>query len=88
MSEWQRCKAIARAILHDRAERRKVTGRVLFATLLMMAAGLWLVDGWLARNPLAFLAWWVGVMLGTLGTMLLAVYDALAVIREERDKHR
>ena len=83
---WSDSKLVARAILHDRAARRKVIGRILLVALGMIAIGLWAIDGWLADNPWAFLAWWGGVALLTLLVMLFALYDALAVIREERDK--
>lgn len=84
---WNDSKLVARAILHDRAARRKVIGRILLVALVMIAIGLWAIDGWLGGNPWAFLAWWGGVALLTLLVMLFALYDALAVIREERDKH-
>ena len=87
-SGWRDCKAIARAILHDRAARRKVIGRMLMAALLMMAAGLWLIDGWLAGNVLRFLFWWAGCAVLTCSVILFALYDALAVVREERGRHR
>lgn len=84
---WRDCKAIARAILHDRAARRKFIGRMLIAALSMMAAGLWLIDGWLTSNPWLFLMWWAACAGLTCVVMLFALYDALAVIREERGKH-
>lgn len=87
-SEWDQSKSIARGILHDRAARRKLLGRMLMFALGLMAAGLWLVDGLLARNPWWFLLWWGGCALVTLVVLLFALYDALAVIREERDKPR
>ena len=83
---WSDSKLVARAILHDRAARRKVIGRILLVALGMIAIGLWAIDGWLGGNPWAFVAWWGGVALLTLLVMLFALYDALAVIREERDK--
>ena len=85
---WNDCKGIARAILHDRAARRKVIGRLLLAALLMMAAGLWWIDGWLDANLWRFLLWWAGCAALTCVVMLFAMYDALAVIREEREKNR
>ncbi len=85
---WEDCKGIARSILHDRAARRKVIGRMLLAALLVMAAGLWLVDGWLASSPWLFLLWWGGCAALTCLVMLFAVYDALAVVREEGGKRR
>jgi sterol desaturase/sphingolipid hydroxylase (fatty acid hydroxylase superfamily) len=85
---WNDSKLIARAVLHDRAARRKLIGRLLMSALLLMAAGLWLIDGWLAKNPWIFLIWWAGCGLVTCVVLLFALYDALAVIREERNKHR
>ncbi len=88
MSGWGDSKLIARAILHDRAARRKVLGRMLGLVLALMAAGLWMIDGWLAENPWWFLLWWGGCALITCLVMLFALYDVLAVIREEREKQR
>jgi sterol desaturase/sphingolipid hydroxylase (fatty acid hydroxylase superfamily) len=84
---WSDSKLIARAVLHDRAARRKLIGRLLLVALLLMAAGLWLIDGWLSKNPWWFLLWWAGCGLVTCVVLLFALYDALAVIREERNKH-
>lgn len=85
-SEWDDSKLIARAVLYDRLARRKVIGRMLMFVLMMMAAGLWLIDGLLARSPWYFLLWWGACVLLTVLVMLLALYDVLAVIREERGK--
>ncbi len=81
---WTENKMIARAILHDRPARRKVMARMLLSVLAWMAAGLWLIDRWLAENLWYFLGWWAFCGLATLVLMLFALYDALAVIREER----
>jgi peptidoglycan biosynthesis protein MviN/MurJ (putative lipid II flippase) len=85
---WNDCKGIARAILHDRAARRKVIARMVLLALLVMAAGLWLVDDWLASSAWLFLLWWAGCAVLTCVVMLFALYDALAVIREERERNR
>jgi hypothetical protein len=61
---------------------------MLLGVLLALAAGLWLIDGWLAGHPLAFLAWWGGCAAFTGLVMCFALYDALAVIAEERRKNR
>jgi hypothetical protein len=87
-SDWDHSKSIARGILRDRAARRKLLGRMLMFALALMAAGLWLIDDQLARNPWWFLLWWGGCALVTLMVLLFALYDALAVIREERNKPR
>ncbi len=85
---WNDSKLLARAILHDRAARRKVIARLLVFVLALLATGLWGIDGWLAKNVWFFLLWWGGVAFFTCMVMLFALYDALAVIREERGKHR
>ena len=85
---WKDSKLLARAILHDRSARRKVIARMLVLALALMATGLWMIDGWLAKNPWWFLLWWGGCAVTTCLVMMFALYDALAVIREEREKHR
>jgi hypothetical protein len=83
---WNHCKGIARSILHDRAARRKVIGHMVLCALLMMAAGLWIVNEWLASSAWLFLLWWCGCAALTCLVMVFTLYDALAVIREERGK--
>jgi hypothetical protein len=85
---WENDKVLARAILRDRMARRKVIARMLMLALGLMATGLWLVDDWLGRNPWWFLLWWAACGLITVLLLLFALYDALAVIREEREKKR
>lgn len=87
-SDWANSKQIARAVLHDRAARRKIIMWMLAVALLSMAAGLWLVDRWLAENPWFFLLWWGACGVITCGVVICALYDALAVIREERNRHQ
>ena len=70
---WEDSKGIARAILRDRAARRKIIGRMLMAALLMMAAGLWLIDGWLADELWRFVIWWGACAGLTCIVMLFAV---------------
>ena len=86
--DWENSKLIARAVLHDRAARRKVMGRMLLFALMMMAAGLWLIDTLLALSPWYFLFWWSACALLTILVMLFALYDVLAVMREERGNRR
>jgi hypothetical protein len=83
---WKDSKGVARAILRSRETRRRVIGRLLLAALAMMATGLWLVDDLLAAKPLWFLLWWGACAGITCLVMLFALYDALAVMREERDR--
>lgn len=85
---WEDSKRLAAAILRDRAARRKWIARLLLLDLLVMAAGLWWIDSWLAEGPMRFLLWWGGCAALTLLVMLFAVHDALAAVREERERHR
>lgn len=84
--DWQTDKRVARTMLRDREQRRKIMARMLLVALGLMACGLWLVDGWLLKNPWYFLIWWGVCALVTCLAMLMAFYDLLAVIREEREK--
>jgi hypothetical protein len=85
---WEASTGLARAILHDRAERRKWLGWMTLLPLGMMAAGLWVIGDWIWQSPWRVLFWWGGCAVATIVVMLFAVYDALAVIREEREKNR
>ena len=86
-SGWKDSKGIATAILRDRTARRKFIARLLLVPLAMMAAGLWLFDDLLATHIWAFLGWWGICAMTTLLVLMFALYDALAVMREERQKH-
>ena len=83
---WEASTGLARAILHDRAERRKWLGRMVLPPLAMLAIGLWVINAWLWQNPLRAILWWGGCAFATLVVLLFALYDALAVVREERTK--
>ncbi|MFT4175112.1 MAG: hypothetical protein QM627_00515 [Luteolibacter sp.] len=83
---WQHSKTLARAILHDRTQRRKWLASGLSLALGQMALGLWVIDDWLQASPLRFLVWWAACALLTSLVMVFACYDMLAVVREERQK--
>jgi len=85
-SDWESSKGIAKAMLHDRSLRRKWMARWLFLTVAWMAAGLWILDGWLGEAAWRFVAWWGICAMLALVLMALALYDSLAVFREERNK--
>jgi hypothetical protein len=85
---WSDSTGLARAILHDRAERRKWLGRMVLVPLLMLGVGLWVLNGWIWESPWRVLFWWGGCTLATLVVILFALYDALAVVREERQRVR
>ncbi len=83
---WNDSTTLARAILHDRDERRKWLGRMVLVPLGMLAAGLWLIEDWIWHSPWRVLFWWGGCALATVVVLLFALYDALAAVREEREK--
>ena len=85
---WDDHKLVAQSIIRDRVARRRLIARMLMLALFLMAAGLWLVNGWLESNKWFFLLWWGACGMVSCGVLLFALFDALAVLREERDKSR
>jgi hypothetical protein len=85
VSSWNVSKGIARGLLRDRQERRRLLARILMVVLALISVGLWLIDHWLAANVWRFLLWWGACAALTCLMMMLALYDLLAVIREERE---
>ena len=83
---WKDSKRLAHGILHDRSERRKWLAWMLMVPIAMIALGLWVFNGWIDQSPLRMLVWWGACALSTVIVMIFALYDALAVVREERDK--
>lgn len=88
ISGWSVSTGLAREILRDRAQRRLLMAKMLVLAVALMAAGLWLLDHWLTANLWRFFMWWTACAVITSLTMLFALYDFLAVLREERDKSR
>jgi len=86
--DWDDSKQIACGILRDRSARRQWLGAFLIISLGMIAAGVWVLDAWLASGPLVFLLWWGACAFLTLFTLLFAVYDGLAAVKEEKAKGR
>jgi len=84
-SRWSANKGFAKAILHDRALRRRAMGRSVLLLLAVFASGLWAIDGWLRADLLRFVIWWGGCGALCIFVVLFALYDVLAVIREERE---
>ena len=80
------CVGLARMILHTREMRRKVLFQLMLVLLVLVCLGAWPLANWLSSNVWLFLIWWGASMLYGLMVILLAVYDMLAVVKEERDK--
>ncbi len=85
-NSWNESTTLARAILRDRGERRKWLARMVVLTLLGIAIGQWGISDWIWESPWRVLLWWGGCAVATCCVILFALYDALAVIREERSK--
>jgi len=84
---WVISVGVARMILVDRGQRRKLMWRALVGLLGLFAGGLWVIDGWLRGGIWRFVGWWGACGVLAVFVFLLAVYDALAVIREERARY-
>lgn len=86
--DWEMSKLVARGVLRSRAARRRVLAWLLVVVVGLVALGSWVVDGWLAAAWWRFGLWWLGVLVLTVVMLLLAVFDALAVVGEERGRMR
>jgi hypothetical protein len=83
---WQMSVAIATVTLADRSRRRRFISGFLVFILVYFSFGNWVIDDWLMKGIWRMLLYW-----GFLGAMclflvLMAVFDALAAIGEERVK--
>ena len=85
-SSWDDSTGLARAILHDRVERRKWLFYLILVPLGMLTVGLWVIGDWIWESPWRVLLWWGTCALATCIVLIFALVDALAVIREERTK--
>ena len=66
--------------------RRKVLFQLVLVLLVLVCLGAWPLANWLDDNVWLFLTWWVASMIYGLMVILLAIYDMLAVVKEEREK--
>ena len=79
------CSGIAQMILHTRVMRRKVLLQLVVVLLVLVVLGAWPLAGWLSGNMWLFLLWWGASLFYGLMVILLAIYDMLAVLKEERE---
>jgi len=68
--------------------RRKMLFQLVIVLLVIVGLGAWPLADWLSSNVWLFLAWWGVSMIYGLMVILLAIYDMLAVVREEREKSK
>lgn len=83
---WQMSLAIATVTLGDRAKRRQFITGLLFFILGYFALGNWPLNSWLSQGLWRFLIFWGFSVVLCLFLVLFALFDALAVIGEERKK--
>ena len=79
------CTGLARMILYTREMRRKVLLQLVVVLLVLVVLGAWPLAGWLSGNMWLFLLWWGASLFYGLMVILLAIYDMLAVFKEERE---
>jgi len=75
---------LGKAILHSREMRRKMLFQLLLMLVVFVALGAWPLAQWLSGSIWLFLIWWGICMVYGVLVMLLAVYDMLAVTKEEK----
>ena len=80
------CAGLARMILHSREMRRKMLFQLVIVLLIIVVLGAWPLANWLGNSVWLFLIWWAVAMIYGCLVILLAIYDMLAVVKEEREK--
>ncbi|MDG1975495.1 MAG: hypothetical protein P8I39_03080 [Akkermansiaceae bacterium] len=83
---WQMSLAIATVTLSDRSKRRRFITGLLVLIVAYFSLGNWPLDSWLSRGLWRMLIFWGFLGLMCLFMILMALFDALAVIGEERQK--
>jgi len=78
---------ITKGILRDRQMRRTVLFWIVVATLALLGVGALLLDAWLSQHIILFLLYWGACLWLTATSLLLALYDLLA-IRAEAARER
>jgi len=83
---WLMSKAIAGVTLADRKRRRHFMTVLLCVIIGLFALGVWPLDSWLMEGLWRFLIFWGATAFLCLFILLMAVFDALAVVGEEKKK--
>ena len=78
--------AIATVTLADRGKRRRFITGLLILIVTYFALGNWLLDSWLSQGLWRMLIFWGFLTFMCLFMILMALFDALAVIGEEKRK--
>lgn len=78
--------AIAAVTLADRKKRRQFITGLLFLIIGIFVLGNWPMKSWVDGSLWRMLFWWGGCTILCLLLVLFALFDALAVIQEEKRK--
>ncbi|MDA7537979.1 hypothetical protein N9A89_00710 [Akkermansiaceae bacterium] len=78
--------AIARVTLVERVRRRKLISGLLLVFITIFGIGVWPLSEWLSESFWGMLVWLLSCVFLALFLGMLALYDALSVIKEERAK--
>lgn len=78
--------AIAAVTLADRKKRRKFISGLLMIIIGVFCLGNWPLKEWVDSSLWRMLFWWGGCAFLCLLLVLFALFDALAVIQEEKRK--
>lgn len=85
-SWWQMSLAIAAVTLADRQKRRRFINGLLAFIVGYCVLGTWPLDSWLSQGAWRMVLFWGFLGVLCIFLMLFGLFDALAVIAEERKK--
>ena len=75
---------VSKGILRDRKVRRTVLFWLIVMALGLLGLGAFLLDTWLSQHIVMFLLYWGACLWLTATSLLLALYDLLAIRTEAR----
>jgi hypothetical protein len=78
--------AIAAVTLADRRKRRQFISGLLLVIIGVFCLGNWPMKSWVDASLWRMLFWWGGCAFLCMLLVLFALFDALAVIQEEKRK--
>ena len=79
---------LTRAFIRDPRIRRSLMFYVSLGSVLMVFVGAVLIDDFLRKNPIGFVIWWAVCAWLMVTSLLLAVFDILAIRAAARRERR
>lgn len=74
-------------ILRSRSRRRRFVVHICIVVIVLLALGVFVLDGWLGQSMKLLSLYWGVVFMLTCLIMVLALYDMRRVITEEKAAH-